>query len=66
MKIVNKGTPTNKELKAEWLCGDCRSTIESTPKEGKIHYRLNKEESCVTFVCPVCHYKNTIRLKRFK
>jgi hypothetical protein len=64
MKIISRGVP-QKEKEAEWSCDDCRSRISSKQEEGKTTYD-QRDGNFVTFICPVCSFKNHVNLSKFK
>lgn len=61
MRIISK--KSKKEQEAEWNCDDCRSRISSKKEEGEIT-RCQRGDF-VTFICPVCNFKNHISIKVF-
>ena len=62
IKIIEKHSPTEFRRKYKFTCNHCHSVVMFTDDEIKIH-NDNRNETYVSFECPVCHWSMNARSK---
>ncbi len=63
MEIVHRGEPEG-DKEHDWTCKRCKSVIRARKREGRAVFERN--ESSISFSCPVCEAENRVAMSLFK